>query len=153
MKAGTATILLLGALASACGSGVGRLKGDDSDLRYADYAGAPIDEFTSFRMSGWTPISRDQVVLWNGVNEAYLIKVWSNCRDLQFVNQIAVTSTTRTISKFEKLVVGDDLCPIEEIRPIDVQQYKADRRARADALKAARSDIEPKADAPPPPQP
>jgi hypothetical protein len=128
-----ATIPLL----AACASGLSRLGEDGFQVRYADYAGDPIERFTTFRLDGWTPVSRDSLVVWNGPSEAYLVKVWDTCRDLQFAERIGITSTTRTVSKFEQVRVGRDRCPIEEIRPIDVKHYKADRAA---ALAATRGD-------------
>ena len=59
---------------------------------------------------------------------------------LNFANVIGVTSTTNTISKFDKVRVGNDVCPISEIRPIDVKQMKADRRAATAASKAAAAE-------------
>ena len=131
-----ATLALAGC---ATNGGLAKIQGERAEFRYADYAGEPIDEFRSFRLDGWTPVARDQLVVWNGVNDAYLIKVWNTCRDLQFANFVGVTSTTNTISKFEKVRVGQDTCPISEIRPIDVRQMKADRRAAAAAAKAKRT--------------
>ncbi|HPF27077.1 MAG TPA: DUF6491 family protein [Steroidobacteraceae bacterium] len=134
---------VVGAMAlSGCAStgGIAKMQGEAAQYRYVDYAGEPIDDFRSFRLDGWAAVSRDTLVLWNGVNEAYLVKVWDNCRDLNFANVIGVTSTTNTISKFEKVRVGNDVCPISEIRPIDVKQMKADRRAAMAASKAATAE-------------
>jgi hypothetical protein len=122
---------------TACASNGTLRKKDDFKPEYADYAGAPIESFTTFGLDGWSAVSRDKLVVWDGVNKAYLLTVWDSCRDLQFADRIAVTQSTRTISKFEKVLVGDDTCPIKEIRPIDVHQMKADRKAHADAAKAA----------------
>jgi len=124
-------------LLAACASGLARLGDDAFPLRYSDYAGEPVERFTTFRLDGWTPVSRNSLVVWNGPNEAYLLKVWETCRDLQFADRIGVTSTTRSISKFEKVRVGRDSCPIEEIRRLDVQHYKADRAAALAARRAA----------------
>jgi hypothetical protein len=43
-----------------------------------------------------------------------------------------VTQTGYTINKFEKVIAGRDSCPILEIRPLDVKQLKADRKAAKD---------------------
>ena len=140
MKTCTVMILTLGTVAlMACASGIARLHGDDASQRYVDYAGAPVDHFTAFRLDGWTPVSRNRLVVWNGVNEAYLVTVWDTCRDLQFADHIGVSSTTNTVSHFEHVTVGRDRCPISEIRPIDVKQMKADQAAAAAAKKAASS--------------
>jgi len=114
---------------TACASGLERLRGDEAQLRYVDYAGAPVDSFSSFRINGWTPVSRNQLVVWTGVNEAYLLKVWDTCQDRQYADRISITSTTRTVTKFETVQVGRDRCQIDEIRAIDVKQLKADRAA------------------------
>jgi len=66
-------------------------------------------------------------LVWTGVNEAYLIRVWSTCTDLNFAHRIGVTSTGHTVSRLESIRVGRQRCPIEDIRPIDVHGYKADR--------------------------
>ncbi len=134
-RAITAALLTLPLLA-ACAGGLSRLTEQGFQVRYADYAGETVERFTAFRLDGWTPVSRDSLVVWNGPNEAYLLKVWDTCRDLQFADRIGVSSTTRTISKFEKVQVGRDSCPIEEIRRIDVKHYKADRAAAIEAQRA-----------------
>lgn len=131
-----ATILLLAvavALAGCASNTIARLRGEDASLRYVDYAGTPVEQFTSFGIDGWTPVSRNQLVVWNGVNEAYLITVWDSCRDLQFAQSIGISSTGRSISRFEHVRVGRDRCPISEIRPIDVRQMKADRASARSA--------------------
>ena len=117
------------ALLAGCASGLSRLGDDGFRLRYADYAEESVERFTAFRLDGWTPVSRNSLIVWNGPNEAYLVKVWDTCRDLQFAERVGITETARTVSRFEKVRVGRDSCPIEEIRRIDVQHYKADRAA------------------------
>ncbi len=135
MKRTFALALLVIPLLAACATGVGRLKGDAAEQRYSDYAGPPVERFTAFDIDGWTPVSRDTLVIWNGLNEAFLIKVWDQCRDLQFADRIAVTSTARTVSRFEQVRVGRDRCPISEIRPVDVKRMRADRAAARAASK------------------
>jgi hypothetical protein len=133
----TAAAITIAALTACASSGLNRK--DEPQFKYVDYAGEPIDDFTTFGLDSWSAVSRTQLVVWDGVNRAYLLTVWDSCRDLKFANTIAVTSTSRTISKFEKVLVEGDSCPIQEIRPIDVKQLKADRRAAAEVAKAARA--------------
>lgn len=122
-------------LLAGCATGLSRLGDDGFRVRYADYAEESVERFNTFRLSGWTPVSRDSLVVWNGPNEAYLIRVWDTCRDLQFAERVGITETARTVSRFEHLRVGRDRCPIEDIRRIDLQHYNADR----DAARAAQS--------------
>ncbi len=123
---------------ASCASGLGRMSGAEASRQYIDYAGEPVERATSFRIDGWTPVSRNQLVLWTGVNEAYLLTVWDTCDDLQFANRIAVTSTGGSISKFEKVRVGRQQCPIKLIQPIDIKQMKADRKMEREAEAAAK---------------
>jgi hypothetical protein len=123
--------MLMAMLVVACASGPRRVDSNETLARYLDYAGEPVRGFTSFRLQSWAPLSRDRLVLWNGVNEAYLVTVWDTCQDLQFANAIRVTSTGSQVTTFDQVRVGRDRCPIKQIRPIDVRQMKADRAAAA----------------------
>jgi hypothetical protein len=125
--------MAVASLLAGCVAGLSRLGDDGFQVRPADYAEESVERFTTFRLDGWTPVSRDSLVVWNGPNEAYLVKVWDTCRNLQFAERIGITETARTVSRFEKVRVGRDSCPIEGIRRIDVPQYRADR----DAARAA----------------
>jgi hypothetical protein len=120
-------------LLTGCVAGLSRLGDDGFRVRYADYAEESVERFSAFRLSGWTPVSRDSLVVWNGPNEAYLVKVWDTCRDLQVADRVGITETGRTVSRFDQLRVGRDRCPIQDIRRIDLQHYNADR----DAARAA----------------
>lgn len=116
---------------AACGTGLDRR--DAEKLSYVDYAGEPVEQITVMGgVDGWTPISRNQLVIWDGANKGWLIKVWDNCPDLEFAMSIRVTQTGSTISRFEKVLAGRDACPISEIRPIDMARMKADRKAARD---------------------
>jgi hypothetical protein len=118
-------------LLSACASGLA--KRENVDIRYLDYAGEPVEQIRSMRgIDGWTPVSRNQLVIWTGFNEAWLIKVWDGCINLSFANAIQVTQTGRTITRFDKVLVENESCPIIEMRPVDVARMKADRKASRD---------------------
>jgi hypothetical protein len=114
-------------------------------LDYTDYAGEPIKSFYMNNFDGWTVISKDQVVIWSGMNKAYLLTLTGYCPDLQHVNAIAVTSTGNTVDRFEKVIVGKDRCFINEIRPLDTKQMKEDRKLMREQMK--------KPQEPPPPEP
>ena len=111
-------------------------------LDYTDYAGEPVKSFYMDNFDGWSSVSKDQVVVWTGMNKAYLLTINGYCPDLQYANVIAVTSTGNTVDKFEKVIVGRDRCFIKEIRPLDTKQMKEDRKLLREQMK--------KAEAPPP---
>lgn len=121
MKTSLVTIVLAAALSTACAS-------NRPKLDYTDYAGEPVKSFYMSNFDGWSAVSKDQLVVWAGLNKAYLLSITGYCPDLQFANTIAVTSTANTVDRFEKVIVGRDRCLIRDIRPIDVKQMKEDRK-------------------------
>jgi hypothetical protein len=127
---GSFSALLAAVLLTGCATG--------PKLNYTEYAGEPIKSFYMSNFDGWSAVSKDQLVVWAGMNKAYLLKIEGYCPDLQFANAIAVTSTGNTVDKFEKVIVGRDRCLISEIRPLDVKQMKADRKIMREEQKQAR---------------
>lgn len=123
-------LLAITALALAgCATGVSRLSSETPLERYTNYAGEPVNSFTAFSVSGWTALSDTKLVVWTGVNEAWLLTVWSGCREMSFAERIRIKSTGSSIMRGDSVIVRGDRCPISEIRPIDVKQMKADRAA------------------------
>lgn len=107
-------------------------------LNYSEYAGEPVSSFYMSNFDGWSAVSKDQLVVWAGMNKAYLLTIEGYCPDLQYAHAVAVTSTGNTVDKFEKVIVGKDRCFIKEIRPLDVKQMKEDRKILRDEQKEAR---------------
>jgi len=114
-------------------------------LDYTDYAGEPVKSFYMNTFDGWTVVSKDQLVVWTGLNKAYLLTITGYCPDLQFANAIAVTSTANTVDKFEKVIVGKDRCFINEIRPLDTKLMKEDRKLIREQMKKAAAEPPPAA--------
>jgi hypothetical protein len=124
-------VLVLSAILSAAlaGCATGLPRKDEGKLNYVDYAGEPVEGFTAMRIQGWTPVAREKLLVWTGINEAWLVRVWDGCEDLLFANLISVTRTGSRVSRFDTVRVGNDRCPITEIRPVDIRHMKADRAA------------------------
>jgi uncharacterized protein DUF6491 len=127
MKTSLVTSLAAAALLAGCAS--------SPKLDYTDYVGEPVKSFYMDNFDGWTPVSKDQLVVWTGINEAYMLTVTGYCPDLKFANTIAVTSTANSVDKFEKVLVGRDRCFIKEIRPVDTKAMKADRKLMLEQMK------------------
>ncbi|HEY6124432.1 MAG TPA: DUF6491 family protein, partial [Steroidobacteraceae bacterium] len=51
-------------------------------LDYTDYAGEPVRSFYMNNFDGWTVVSKDQLVVWSGMNKAYLLRITGYCPDL-----------------------------------------------------------------------
>jgi hypothetical protein len=126
MKLSVVATLLAAAALAGCAGTLAKLNGPKLD--YTEYAGEPVKSFYMGNYDGWTAVSKDQLVVWSGVNKAYLLTITGYCPDLQFADRIAVTTTCNTVDKFEKVIVGRDRCLIKEIRPIDTKQMKEDRK-------------------------
>jgi len=120
-------VIIAGALLAGCATG--------PKLDYTDYAGEPVKSFYMNNFDGWSAVSKDQLVVWSGMNKAYLLTVTGYCPDLQYANAIAVTSTGNTVDRFEKVIVGRDRCFINEIRPLDTKQMKEDRKLLREQMK------------------
>ncbi|HEY4212029.1 MAG TPA: DUF6491 family protein [Steroidobacteraceae bacterium] len=132
----TTSVLTFLALLSACADIPLSHREEAERARYLQYAGAPIDEFTYLgRYDSWTALSKDEVVVWTTINNAYLITVAQPCTDIMFVQRIGLTSTLHTVSKrFDFVKVHGQNCFIKEIRPVDYLKMKQDaRKAREEA--------------------
>jgi len=127
------TLLVLiaaGVLASACSvTGLKRSSGEQLLSRYEPYVGEPIHSFSALRQDSWQPVSRTQLVLWTGLNDAYLLTIGNNCPSLMFTNRVLVTTSASSISTLDTVIVGANRCPIQQIQPIDVKRMRADRNA------------------------
>ncbi len=119
-------------LLTACGDIPPRMD-DQSQLdRYLQYAGAPIERLTyPGRYSGWHALTDDKLVLWTGINEAYLLTLRQPCTGLQFAERIGVTSTGNTLCHLESVRFDHQRCPIDEIRPIDYRKMRQDAAQKA----------------------
>jgi hypothetical protein len=104
----------------------------DQYQRYMDYAGAPIESFSVLgQIHGWQSLGRHALVVWTGVNQAYLLRVAPQCAsELSHAMGIGLTSTVGSVHRgFDAIRVGRYDCTITEIRPVDYRQLRADRRA------------------------
>ncbi|WP_129642500.1 DUF6491 family protein [Peristeroidobacter agariperforans] len=104
---------------------------DQEDLaRYLQYAGEPVTSISYLgRYDGWRALGRDNLVIFTGPTEAYLLTVAGPCNDLPFANRVAIKSRGSTLSRGDSVIVGrGQRCLISEIRPIDYRKMKQDTR-------------------------
>lgn len=131
-------IALLAALAVSACAGIPQRKSDQEELeRYLQYAGEPVDSVSYLGgYDSWRALGRDKLVIWTGVNDAYLLTVSGVCIDLPFVNRIGIKTRGPTLGRGDSVIVGrGQSCLITEVRPIDYRKMKQDAR---------RSDQEPR---------
>ena len=121
-------------LLSAC-AGIPQRTSDKEDLeRYRQYAGEPVSSISYLgRYDSWRALGRDNLVVWTGINDAYLLTVSGVCNDLPFVNRIAIKSRGPTLDRGDSVIVGrNQRCLITQIRPVDYRKMKQDARAKAE---------------------
>ncbi len=125
--------LSVAALLTACASGIPqRTEGTFSEIdRYLQYDQGSVGSINYFgRFDGWRPLEREKLLVWDGLDNAYLVTVAPPCRDLDFTNTIGFTTRVRgTItSGVDAVQTSSERCRIIEIRRIDYRKMKADEK-------------------------
>lgn len=126
-----ALVAVLASLLVVACVGIPKRATDQEELaRYQQYAGEPVSSISYLgRYDSWRPLGRDNLVIWTGVNEAYLLTIAGPCNDLPFTNRVAIKSRGATLSRGDLVIIGrGQRCPITEIRPIDYRKMKQDAR-------------------------
>ena len=97
---------------------------DENRARFEKYAGAPVGNFTMWQMYQWQLLGPDQLAVWTGVNDVYMLKVELPCINLENAKAVQITSkmSHQVNVKLDFVRFGSQQCQILEIRPID---YKA----------------------------
>jgi hypothetical protein len=132
-----ACLLAAAALLASC-SGIPLKQRDAAErAKFEAYAGKPVDHFTWLTdYDGWEPISRNQLVVWTDINQAYLITVFRPCTDLMFARRIALHPTANTLyAHFDSVHVEGWNCIIDTIQPVDYRRMQRDLREQHEAEK------------------
>ncbi|MFT3930373.1 MAG: DUF6491 family protein [Spongiibacteraceae bacterium] len=92
-----------------------------SALGYAQ--GEAVDRIEHYRVDGWNYIDDQHIVIYAGPSNRFLITLLTHCRDLSSTEHIGFTTTTNSLTKFDKLVVRDmsgimQNCPITQINTL-----------------------------------
>lgn len=96
---------------------------------YQQHAGAMVDRIQTFAgIDRWHRIDDRHVVVWTGVNRAWLLELRVVCPGLAFQDRIRVSSNDGVVTRrFDAIEFRHERCPIETIRPVD---YKALREQK-----------------------
>ncbi len=87
--------------------------------------------FSGTRFYNWTPVARDELILWASPSRPYLVKIWRPYTSLRFAHRIGVTSTAGRISKFDRVIVDGQRLPIRSIVALDRKAAKKFRRKQS----------------------
>ena len=119
---------------TACASAGPRERMAARLAEFERHAGAPVEDFRFWSMDSWEALGRETLVVWTRPNEAWLLRVDTPCRDIEWANTIGLTSSVgRVHTRFDSVVFEHQRCRINEIRPVDGRALKAERHARADS--------------------
>lgn len=85
--------------------------------------GAPVEYINDYELDGWNYIDRNHIVIHTGPSRDYLITVMTPCSDLASAENIAFTTTTHKLTKFDRLMVRgaggiQQDCPIRAINEL-----------------------------------
>nr|WP_199042791.1 DUF6491 family protein [Dyella sp. ASV24] len=100
---------------------------------YAAAAGDPVNSFHYFSLWSWEPLSDEQLAIYTRSNEAWLIDLDGRCRNLEFTNHVALTSSASEVSvKFDRVLTGpqDSPCFIKQIRPVDLKKLDSPQQGK-----------------------
>jgi hypothetical protein len=103
---------------------------------YERFAGDPVKDMPFWRLQSYEALGNEAVVVWTGVNKAWLIKVLPPCTDLPWAKAVGLSSTNHRVSaKFDHVVAGRDHCNIASIQPIDDKAVRAARKEKREGGK------------------
>lgn len=100
---------------------------------YVAAAGEPVSTFHYFSLWSWEPLSDNALAVYTRSNEAWLLDLDGHCRNLEFTNHIALTSSASEVSaKFDRVITGgaDAPCFIKQIRPVDVAKLNEPQQGK-----------------------
>lgn len=107
---------------------------------YAVAAGAPVNSFHYLSLWSWEPLSDQQLAVYTRSNEAWLLDLDGKCRNLEFTNHIALTSSaSEVLVKFDRVLTGppDPPCFIKQIRPVDIAKLNEPQQGKPRDLEEA----------------
>lgn len=88
-----------------------------------------VERIPNYRVDGWNYLDDRHIVIYAGPSQRFLITMLINCPDLSSAERIGFTSTTRNLTKFDKLIVRGaggivQNCPISELRILNKSPLK-----------------------------
>ena len=107
---------------------------------YAAAAGEPVSSFRYFSLWSWEPLSDSELAIYTRSNEAWLLDLDGKCRNLEFTNHIALTSSASEVSaKFDRVITGgaDAPCFIKQIRPVDIKKLNSPQEGKPREIEEA----------------
>jgi hypothetical protein len=85
--------------------------------------GPAVEAINDYELDGWNYIDPTHIVIHTGPSRHYLISLMSRCHDLSSAENIAFTTTTSKLTRYDKLIVRSpggirQDCPIQQINTL-----------------------------------
>jgi len=101
---------------------------------YEANAGEPVAKINYFSPQGWEEVDEDHIVVTMRPKESYLMRLSGPCLDYDNGAAAMIISTQTggwVQAKFDRVAFGGSPmnCRIEEIRPLDIEAVRAQRKA------------------------
>ncbi|QOC21441.1 hypothetical protein IC757_10280 [Wenzhouxiangella sp. AB-CW3] len=121
-------LILLTLLLAGCAAQEPRPTLEQIEEVYLRHAGHETQSVMFSNIRGWRPAGVQSVAINFGARRDYLIDLAPPCvMDLRFEPMIRVVNSQRgTLSRFDRIQVGQDLCRIVRIRQIDMDAVRED---------------------------
>jgi hypothetical protein len=121
-------IAILGGCSGAPTKREGEVREVDQYLRYDQGSVGSMSYFGRF--DGWRPVGRNQLFVWDGLSNGYLISVAPPCNELEYTNAIGFTQRVRgTVSSgIDEVRMSGERCRITDIRRIDYKKMRDDEK-------------------------
>jgi hypothetical protein len=126
------TLATIGALALLAGCAVSPepRSGDPVTAAWTEHAGSSRDRVVFPQLQAWKPLEDDWIAVRTRADDYFLLRLESACAsDLRFSSSLSLAirqSSRNVLSRFDRVLVGDRSCRIQEIRAVDVDAVVED---------------------------
>ena len=106
---------------------------------YFRHAGSEVEQVRYASVRGWQPVGDEAVLLDLAGRGHYLLTLSANCHtDIRFTNNLRLDTQLRgVLTRFDRVIVRDNLCRIQSIRPVDMDAVRADLAEQDEAESGA----------------
>lgn len=86
--------------------------------------GEPVEYINNYELNGWNYVDSSHIVIHTSPSRDYLISLMNSCHDLSSAENIAFTTTTNKLTRFDQLIVRGSggfvqRCPITQINALN----------------------------------
>ncbi|MEJ8567158.1 DUF6491 family protein [Elongatibacter sediminis] len=69
--------------------------------------GESVERIRNYRLNGWNSIDEKHLIIHTGPSDSYLITLRNPCHNLRSAENIAISSTTGSVTRMDKVMVRD----------------------------------------------